>query len=114
MIVSHSLKKFVPLGLSSWRGSLLLWISRAEPQVLFFFYRLTDTDLSHHNLPAPVSFLLTELEGNPKIYTYYAQYDILASFNVMLARAEDPQNDILFTGDDHNTEGFLAWKRLLD
>ena len=32
----------------------------------------------------------------------------------MLARAEDPENDILFTGDDHNSEGFLAWKRQID
>ena len=80
----------------------------------FIYHKLTDTDLSLHNLPAPTSFLLTVIEGNPKIITYYAQYDILASFNVMMARAEDPQNDILFTGDDHNTEGFLAWKRQMD
>ena len=80
----------------------------------FIFYKLTNTDLSLPNLPAPTSFLLTVIEGNPKIITYYAQYDILASFNVMLARAEDPQNDILFTGDDHNTEGFLAWNRQID
>ena len=79
----------------------------------FIFYKLTDTDLSHHNLPVS-SFLLTVIEGNPHIVRYYSQYDILDSFNVMLARAEDPQNDILFTGDDHNTEGFLAWKRQID
>merc|ERR1711874_120803 len=60
------------------------------------------------------SFILTVIEGNPHVVRYSAQYDILDSFNVMLARAEDPQNDILFTGDDHNTEGFLAWKRQMD
>merc|ERR1712110_679673 len=60
------------------------------------------------------SFILTTIEGNPHVIRYSSQYDILDSFNVMLARAEDPQNDILFTGDDHNTEGFLAWKRQID
>ena len=79
----------------------------------FIFYKLTDTDVSHHNLPV-ASFILTVIEGNPHIVRYSSQYDILDSFNVMLARAEDPQDDILFTGDDHNTEGFLAWKRQID
>merc|ERR1712241_545151 len=60
------------------------------------------------------SFILTAIEGNPHVIRYSSKYDILDSFNVMLARAEDPQNDILFTGDDHNTEGFLAWKRQID
>ena len=54
------------------------------------------------------------IEGNPHVVRYSAQYNILDSFNVMLARAEDPENDILFTGDDHNSEGFLAWKRQID
>merc|ERR1712048_59437 len=61
-----------------------------------------------------VSFILTVIEGNSHVVRYSSQYDVLDSFNVMLARAEDPQNDILFTGDDHNTEGFLAWKRQID
>merc|ERR1719412_1744020 len=60
------------------------------------------------------SFILTVIEGNPHVIRYSSQYDILDSFNVMLARAEAPQDDILFTGDDHNTEGFLAWKRQID
>lgn len=54
------------------------------------------------------------LDGNPHVVRYSAQYEVLDSFNVMLARAEDNINDILFTGDDHNTEGFLAWKRQID
>merc|ERR1712045_729790 len=60
------------------------------------------------------SFILTVLEGNPHVTRYSSHYDVLDSFNVMLARAENPQDDILFTGDDHNTEGFLAWKRQID
>merc|ERR1711990_758019 len=82
-------------------------------RTVFLAGELTLVDLEGE-AEAPTSFLLTMIEGNPKIITYYAQYDILGSFNVMMARAEDPQNDILFTGDDHSTEGFLAWKRQID
>ena len=60
------------------------------------------------------SYILTSMDGNPHILFYNKEYDLYQSFNVMLARAENSQDDILFTGDDHNTEGFIAWKRQID
>lgn len=60
------------------------------------------------------SYILTAIDGNPHILFYDQEFDIFQSFNVMLARAENAQDDMLFTGDDHNTEGFIAWKRLVD
>ena len=59
-------------------------------------------------------YILTSMDGNPHIFFYNKEYDLYQSFNVMLARAENSQDDILFTGDDHNTEGFIAWKRQID
>merc|ERR1712038_200905 len=44
-----------------------------------------------------VAFILTEIHGNPHIILYYQEYDDLESFNVMLARAENSRDDILFT-----------------
>ena len=74
---------------------------------------MTSYNILTKNL-AVASFILTVIEGNPHVIRYSAQWNVLDSFNVMLARAENPQDDILFTGDDHNTEGFLAWKRQID
>ena len=51
--------------------------------------------------------LLLLLHGNPMIVY------IDETFHVMIARAEEDQmEDMLFTGGDHNDQGFLTWKRI--
>ena len=72
------------------------------------------TLIDHQNKRQIFAFILTARSGNPHVIFYDQEFDLYDSVNVMLARAEDGQDDILFTGDDHNTEGFLAWKRLID
>ena len=57
-------------------------------------------------------FVLTNLSGNPHIAYYLLGEDDGESFNVMLARAEDTVEDMLFIGGDFNNQGFSAWKRI--
>jgi len=57
-------------------------------------------------------FLLTNISGNPHIVYYLLEYDDGESFNVMMARAENKIEDMLFIGGDFNNQGFTAWKRI--
>ena len=43
---------------------------------------------------------------------YLLEYDDGESFNVMMARAENKIEDMLFIGGDFNNQGFTAWKRI--
>ena len=61
------------------------------------------------------SFILC-LAQNPKSANYHPPpifvlfgYDYL---NVMMARAENRMEDMLFIGGDFNNQGFTAWKRI--
>ena len=61
-------------------------------------------------------FVLTEHKGNPHV-VYFRERGGEAmgdaeSFNVMLAVAKDPQNDLLFIGGDFNNQPFKAYGRV--
>ena len=60
------------------------------------FYIENDTN------PEPVSFpyVLTILSGNPHIIYWQDEMTDTESFNLMMARADDPKNDLLFIGGD--------------
>ena len=61
-------------------------------------------------------YLLINLKGNPHIVYFRKRgkhpYGDGESFNVMLARAKNKINDILFIGGDFNNQPFSALKRL--
>ena len=86
--------------------------SICEPLTVYLQGEVTFVD--DQNKAQLLAFILTAVDGNPHVFFYDQEENVYESFNVMLARAENSQDDILFTGDDHNTEGFLAWKRLMD
>ena len=52
-------------------------------------------------------YWLTNYHGNPFFALF--GYDYL---NVMMARAENKIEDMLFIGGDFNNQGFTAWKRI--
>jgi hypothetical protein len=61
-------------------------------------------------------FVLIEHKGNPYI-VFFRERDSdplgdAESFNVMLAVAEDQQNDLLFVGGDFNNQPFSAYRRV--
>lgn len=59
-------------------------------------------------------FLLTGLKGNPHVVWLRegnAKPGDAESCNVMLARAAQSDNDLLFTGSDHNNQPFAAYAR---
>merc|ERR1712098_335070 len=61
-------------------------------------------------------FVLTSVSGNPRLEYYYFYDDASyndESFNLMMARAADSSNDILFVGGDFNNQEFYAFKRKL-
>lgn len=60
-------------------------------------------------------FLLLTMNGNPHV-VYFRPRDgdplgDAESFNVALAPAKDPKNDLLFTGGDFNNQGYSALRR---
>ena len=61
-------------------------------------------------------FVLTHIRGNPHVMFWLERNDDPfgngESFNVMLAVAEDKQNDLLFVGGDFNNQPFSAFERL--
>lgn len=66
-------------------------------------------------VPTVHPFLLTVLHGNPHV-VYFRQRDgdpmgDSESFNVMLARGEKPEGDLLFIGGDFNNQPFTAYRR---
>ena len=54
-------------------------------------------------------YVLTSSRGNPFVLVFDGEG---GSFNLMIARAQDKNNDILFTGGDHNNHPFSAWTRV--
>ena len=54
-------------------------------------------------------YVLTSSRGNPFVLVFDGEG---GSFNLMIARAEDKNKDILFTGGDHNNHLFSAWTRV--
>eukprot|EP00091_Calanus_sinicus_P005266 TRINITY_DN15694_c0_g1_i2.p1 TRINITY_DN15694_c0_g1~~TRINITY_DN15694_c0_g1_i2.p1 ORF type:complete len:169 (+),score=35.08 TRINITY_DN15694_c0_g1_i2:110-616(+) len=64
--------------------------------------------------PEPVSypFVLSSLSGNPHLIYWLDDMTDTESFNLMLARADDQNNDLLFLGGDFNSQPFSAWKRV--
>jgi len=61
------------------------------------------------------AFLLIENSGNPHIVYFREDKDEpmgdAESFNVMLAPAKEPINDLLFVGGDFNNQPFKAYER---
>lgn len=74
--------------------------------------------ISGGHLSAACPFVLTVLHGNPHIvYFREREGDPLGdaeSFNVMLARGDKPENDILFIGGDFNNQPFTAYRRVTE
>jgi hypothetical protein len=65
--------------------------------------------------PGVNPFVLTVLHGNPHL-VYFRERDgdplgDAESFNVMLARAARPEQDLLFIGGDFNNQPFTAYRR---
>ncbi|HUS57417.1 MAG TPA: hypothetical protein VM141_02090 [Planctomycetota bacterium] len=61
-------------------------------------------------------FILVEMNGNPHI-VYFRDKEgepmgDAESFNVMLAPAKDPADDLLFIGGDFNNQPFTAYERM--
>jgi hypothetical protein len=60
-------------------------------------------------------FILIEHKGNPHLVYFREQdgdpFGDSESFNVMLARAKDQANDLLFVGGDFNNQPFVAFRR---
>ena len=60
-------------------------------------------------------FIVTNVHGNSHVFFWLArdgdQFGNGESFNVMLAVAEDKQNDLLFVGGDFNNQPFSAFER---
>jgi len=74
--------------------------------------------ISGGHLSAACPFVLTVFHGNPHI-VYFREKDgdpmgDAESFNVMLARGDKPENDILFIGGDFNNQPFTAYRRLAE
>lgn len=60
--------------------------------------------------PIVADFFLVNLRGNPHVFIATRDGDI-ESFNVMLARDEDGEGDLLFIGGDFNNTSFVAFRR---
>merc|ERR1712179_79773 len=56
-------------------------------------------------------YVLSSIHGNPNILVW-VELGLVESFNVMLARAEEKNNDILFIEVDGYNEPFTAWTRM--
>ena len=56
-------------------------------------------------------FALTSVYGTPRIMLFDREDD-LESQNVMLARDDEGENDLLFLGGDFNNQSFRAYKRV--
>jgi len=56
-------------------------------------------------------YVLSSIHGNPTIM-FWGALDEVESFNVMMARAEDKNKDILLLGGDVNNQPFTAWIRM--
>jgi len=69
-------------------------------------------------MPTFHTFLLTSLHGNPHVVYFRARdgdpMGDAESFNVMLARGDKPENDILFIGGDFNNQPFTAYRRVAE
>lgn len=61
-------------------------------------------------------FLLTTLHGNPHIVLWMEQggdrFGNIESMNIMLAVAEEKQNDLMFLGGDFNNQPFNPYERV--
>jgi hypothetical protein len=64
--------------------------------------------------PEPVSypFILSSLSGNPHLIFWEDDMTDTESFNLMVARADDQDNDLLFICGDFNNQAFTAWSRV--
>ncbi|MCX5649762.1 MAG: hypothetical protein NTX40_11850 [Planctomycetota bacterium] len=74
--------------------------------------------ISGGHLSAACPFVLTVLHGNPHV-VYFREKDgdpmgDAESFNVMLARGDKPENDILFIGGDFNNQPFTAYRHVAE
>ena len=74
--------------------------------------------ISGGHLREACPFILTVLHGNPHV-VYFREKDgdpmgDAESFNVMLARGDKPENDILFIGGDFNNQPFTAYRRVAE
>ena len=61
-------------------------------------------------------FILTEFFGNPYLIYFRSKGNDpmgdTESFNLILAPAADPRNDLLFIGGDFNNQPFRAFMRV--
>lgn len=57
-------------------------------------------------------FVLVALRGNPHVFFYDAEKEDFESVNVMLARDDEGDKDLLFVGGDFNNQRFEAFSRV--
>merc|ERR1712055_709509 len=57
-------------------------------------------------------YVLASSSGNPHLVYWTQQMTDVESFNLMIARAEDKNKDMLFIGGDFNNQPFTAWTRM--
>ena len=57
-------------------------------------------------------YVLGSSSGNPHLVYWTDQMTDAESFNLMIARAEDRNMDLLFIGGDFNNQPFSAWTRM--
>ena len=57
-------------------------------------------------------YVLCSSRGNPHLVYWTDQMTDAESFNLMIARAEDRNMDLLFIGGDFNNQPFSAWTRM--
>merc|ERR1719348_2850161 len=57
-------------------------------------------------------YILGSSSGNPHLVYWTVQMTDAESFNLMIARAEDKDKDMLFIGGDFNNQPFTAWSRM--
>merc|ERR1719348_1127905 len=55
-------------------------------------------------------YVLTSWRGNPRFWYWHSTYQFIGSLNLMIAKASERANDLLFIGGDHNSQPFSAWK----
>jgi len=75
-------------------------------------YLAGHVELDGKNCP----FVVTHIRGNPHVMFWLERdgdpFGNGESFNVMLAVADDTQNDLLFVGGDFNNQPFSAFERM--
>ena len=87
---------------SSWMNDFQLFMSG---EMSFTFGNSTEEEAISY------PFVLSSLSGNPHLIYWEDEMTDTESFNLMVARADDRNKDMLFIGGDFNNQAFTAWNR---